>query len=102
MASLPTKIIDKLRELAPEGETVIAVLEVAQSVTGLGGTSAAEALKLLEAALKSLETGSHDPVTHEQILQRVAQLHDDAATEREREDAELAALGGPPPSTGAA
>jgi hypothetical protein len=92
MSSLPTKIIDKLRELAPEGETVIAVLEVAQSVTGLGGNSAAEALKLLEAALRSLETGSHDSVSHAQIMQRVADLHDATSADRAREDAELAAL----------
>jgi hypothetical protein len=92
------KIIDKLRTLAPEGEAVIAVLEVAQSVTGLGGTAAAEGLRLIDAALKSLETGSHDPVTHAQIMQRVADLHDATSADRAREDAELAALNPAPPT----
>ena len=92
-----TKVFDKLRDLAPEGEAVIAVLEVVQSVTKLGGDGAAEGLRLLDAALKALESGSHDAVTHAQILGQVAALHDQSAGDRAREDAELDALAPPPP-----
>lgn len=94
-----TKIFDKLRGMAPEGEAIIAVLEVAQSVTGLGGAGAAEGLRLLDAALRALEAGSHDAVTHEQILAQVAALHDQSAGDRAKEDAELDAMAPPPATT---
>ena len=92
-----TKLFDKLRGLAPEGEAIVAVLEVAQSITGLGGAGAAEGLRLLDAALKALESGTHDAVTHEQILAQVAALHDQSAGDRAKEDAELDAMA--PPAT---
>jgi hypothetical protein len=92
-----TRILDRIRDALPEyGEPIIAVLEIAQAATGLGGTAAAQGLRMLEAALKALEQGSHDPVEHAAILAKVAELHDQTSADRAREDAELAAL--TPPS----
>lgn len=91
-----TKILDRIREALPEyGEPIIAVLEIAQAATGLGGNAAEQGLRMLEAALKALEQGSHDPIAHATILAKVAELHDQTSADRAREDAELAALAPP-------
>lgn len=86
-----TAIEIKLRAISPDLEAVLAVLQVAQSVTGLGGASAATGLKVLDAALKALEANAAGTVTHEVLMQQLAQAHADLAADRAAEDARLVA-----------
>lgn len=96
-----TKYFDKLRGVAPEVEPVLAVLEVMQAVTGVGGPGAAAALKILDSALRSLEAAASGVLTHEDVVAQLRQMGAEVTADRAREDAELAAMG-PPTSTGGA
>jgi hypothetical protein len=89
--SILTTIVSKLRAISPELEDVIAVLQVIQSATTLGGTSASTGLAVVAAALKSLEDHAAGAITHEQLLSQIAQAQQDLAADRQLEDAELEA-----------
>ncbi len=98
-----TAIENKLRAISPDLEAVLSVLQVAQSVTGLGGASAATGLKVLDAALKALEANAAGTLTHEQLVQQLEKAHADLAADRTAEDAEVAAkFPAPTTSTGGA
>lgn len=86
-----TALEAKLRAISPELEAVVSVLQVAQSVTGLGGKSAATGLQVLAAALQALESQAAGAITHQQLLDQLHEAHDTLATNREAEDVELAA-----------
>lgn len=87
-----TAIEDKLRTISPELEDVIAVLQVIQSATKIGGASAATGLAVVEAALKALEGSASGALTHAALLDQLAQAQQDLAADRKAEDAEIAAL----------
>jgi len=95
-----TAIENKLRAISPELEDVLAVLRVVQSATQLGGSSAATALTVLDAALKALEAGASGAITHEQLMQQLTQAHADLAGDRAAEDAALAAKFPAPAASG--
>lgn len=84
-----TAIEHKLRAISPELEAVLSVLQVAQSVTGLGGPAAATGLKILDAALKALESHASGAITHEQLMTELSRAHADMAADRSAEDADL-------------
>lgn len=84
-------LYEELRALSPKIEPVLAVLEVAQAVTGLGGARAAEGLKILETALKSLGDGASGALTHDQVMAQLAAIRLGVAADEAGEDAELAA-----------
>lgn len=87
-----TNITNKLRAISPDLESVITVLEVAQSVTGVGGAGAAEALRMLDAALRTIEAGASGNLTADQVAVQLGQIRASLATDRAQVDAELAAL----------
>jgi ribosomal protein L12E/L44/L45/RPP1/RPP2 len=86
-----TNLEAKLLAISPELEAVIAVLQVAQSVTGLGGPSAAVGIKVLDAALKALEKNASGVLTHDELMAQVTEAHGTLAAARATEDAELTA-----------
>ncbi|HET9893212.1 MAG TPA: hypothetical protein VFQ42_22230 [Mycobacterium sp.] len=86
-----TEYFDKIRALAPEVEPLVAVVEVAQSVTGIGGPGAATALKVLDAALQTLAAGAAGSLTHDQMMAQIAQFHANLRQDQSAEDAALAA-----------
>jgi hypothetical protein len=94
--SILTTVVDKLRAISPELEDVIAVLQVIQSATKLGGASASTGLAVVAAALQSLEDHVAGIITHEQLLSQIAQAQQDLAADRQVEDAELEAKFSPP------
>lgn len=83
-----TAIENWIRQQQPELEAVVSVLQVAQSITGLGGAAAATGLKVFEAAL---EAGASGASTHEQMMAELVKAHEDLAGQRAAEDAEIAA-----------
>ena len=87
-----TNVTNKLRSISPELESVITVLEVAQSVTGVGGAGAAQALRMLEAALKTIEAGAAGNLTADQVAVQLGQIRTSLAADRAAVDAQLAAL----------
>ena len=87
-----TNVTNKLRSISPELESVITVLEVAQSVTGVGGAGAAQALRMLEAALKTIEAGAAGNLTADQVAVQLGQIRTNLAADRAAVDAQLGAL----------
>jgi hypothetical protein len=87
-----TAIEVKLRRISPELEAVVSVLQVAQSVTGLGGDAARTGLRVLDAALKALEANAAGFTTHEELMREMAQAHADLAADRAAEDAAVDAM----------
>lgn len=87
-----TNVTNKLRSISPDLESVITVLEVAQSVTGVGGAGAAEALRMLDAALRTIEAGAAGNLTADQVAVQLGQIRASLASDRASVDAELAAL----------
>lgn len=92
-----TAIETKLRGISPELEAVVSVLQVAQSVTGLGGAAAESGLKILDSALKALEAGASGALTHEQMMAEIQAQHAALASSRAAEDSMLGAAGGAVP-----
>lgn len=86
-----TRYFDKLRGLTPEADVALEVLAVAQSVTGIGGASAATAIKVLKAAFDALGEHEAGHLTHEQLLAGLAKSHEALALARAGEDAALEA-----------
>lgn len=94
----------RLAHLAPEIDPILTVLEVAQSVTGVGGPGAATALKVIETALSTLAQQTSGALTHDELVQRLADLKADAVAQihaiEAGQDAALdARFPAPPPST---
>jgi len=67
-------LFDDLRSISPKVEPLIAVVEVALSVTGLGGAAAVEAVTILESALKAFEAGASGTLTADQVLAEMAKI----------------------------
>jgi hypothetical protein len=86
-----TKFFDKLRGLAPEADIALEILAVAQSITGVGGPSAATGIKVLRSAFAALDSHAAGHLTHEELMQHLVQAHEQLASIRAIEDAELAA-----------
>jgi hypothetical protein len=84
-----TELEAKLLKISPEMEAIVSVLQVAQSVTGLGGSGAAVGLKILDAALKALEKNASGVVTHAELMTQLDQAHADLKADRAAEDAEI-------------
>lgn len=85
-----TAIIDKLRSISPELEDVVAVLQVVQSATKIGGAAATTGLAVVASALDALEHSAAGHITHEQLMQQLQQSHEDLRADRAAEDARLA------------
>lgn len=85
----------KLSHLAPEIDPILTVLEVALSVTGIGGPGAVSALKILQTALDTLAQASLGTLTHDQLVQQLADLKAEASAQiaaiEDLQDAALAA-----------
>lgn len=86
-----TALEAKLLALAPELEAIVSVLQVAQTVTGMGGSGAAVGLKILDAALKALEANAQGVVTHADLMGQLHQAGAELAGARAGEDADLEA-----------
>jgi hypothetical protein len=86
-----TTIEAKLLKISPELEAVMAVLQVAQTVTGMGGSGAAVGLKILDSALKALEANAQGLVTHADLMGQLHQAATDLAAARAGEDDDLSA-----------
>jgi len=86
-----TALEGRLLKISPELKDVIAVLEVIQAATKIGGSGAAVALKIAESALDALEKNASGVVTDADLADQVTQAHADLAAARAGEDAELAA-----------
>lgn len=86
-----TTLEAKLLKISPELEAVVAVLQVAQSATGMGGSGAAVGLKILDAALKALDANAQGLVTHADLMGQLHQASADLAAARAGEDADLEA-----------
>lgn len=68
-------LADTLRaDLTKYVDPVVRVLEIAQSLTGIGGAGAATALKTIEAMIKTLETGVASQLTAKDILAELDKL----------------------------
>lgn len=89
--SILTEYFDDLRAITPKAEPLVAVLEVAQAATGIGGPGAAAALKVIEAALQALGASVSGSMTHEQFQAQIAGLHSALGADQAEEDAALAA-----------
>lgn len=91
----------KLSHLAPEIDPILTVLEVALSVTGIGGPGAVNALKVIQAALDTLAQASLGTLTHDQLVQQLADLKAEASAQivaiESAQDATLAAKFPDPP-----
>lgn len=96
--SILTTLVDKLRSISPELEDVIAVLQVIQSATKLGGASASTGLAVVAAALRALEDKTAGRLTHQDFLDQIAQAQQDLAADRATEDAALDARFPTPPT----
>ena len=96
--SLLTTLEDKLRAISPELEDVIAVLMVIQQATKLGGASASTGLAVVAAAIKALEQQAAGALTHQDLLDHLAQAQSDLFADRAAEDAEVEAKFPTPPT----
>src|SRR5690242_13725964 len=90
--SILTNLETKLLSISPELEDVVAGLQVVQSATQLGGSSASTGLAIIAAVLKSLDAKVAGALTHTDFLAQIAQAAADLKADRTAEDAELAAL----------
>jgi len=72
-------------------EPAFAVVQVAQAITGVGGPSAAEAIKVLDAAVKAFEAGLDGTVTVDQVVAELAALRTGLVSADLSADAALAA-----------
>lgn len=90
-----TTLEKKLLDISPDLEAVVSVLQVAQSVTGLGGTAAATGLKVLDGALKALMANAGGELTHEQMMAEIQKAHETLRAERIGDDLALAAKAAP-------
>lgn len=86
-----TEYFDDIRAITAKAEPLVAVLEVAQAATGIGGAGAAAALKVIEAALRVLAESVSGAMTHEQFQSQIAGLHAALASDEASEDAALQA-----------
>ncbi len=86
-----TAITERLRSISPDLEDVVAVLQVIQAATKLGGPVAATALAVIDAALRGLESSASGAITHEDLMMQLGKAHEDLQVDRATEDAELAA-----------
>lgn len=86
-----SNILDRVRELSPEGEVVVQILEVVQAATQLGGPTAQAALQALGAFLVSLQEPAAGSLTPAQILSDLSKLRTGLPAVDAAEDAALAA-----------
>lgn len=87
-----TATVEKLRSISSRLEDVVAVLQVVESATGIGGSAAATGLAIVRSALHALEESSSGAMTHEELMMQLDQAHALLAAARADEDAELDAL----------
>ena len=69
----------KLSHLAPEIDPVLTFLEVA--LAAVGGSSAATAVKIIQAGLDSLAAQTTGTLTHDQLVQVLADLKAEASAQ---------------------
>lgn len=63
-----------IRRIANLIEPAFAIVELAQSITGLGGPRATEALRALDAAVKAFGAAADGKLTKDQVLDELARL----------------------------
>lgn len=69
----------KLSHLAPEIDPVLTFLEVA--LAAIGGTSAAAAVQVIKTALDSLAAQAGGTLTHDELVQKLADLKAEAVAQ---------------------
>lgn len=87
-------VIDDMRKGATMLEAALQVIAIAQSVTGMGGLAATEAIKVISAAVKSfVDNGAGGTLTSDEVLAELARLRSGFAADDAAADAALAARG---------
>lgn len=90
MSALDTILTD-VAKVARIIEPILAFVAVAQSATGVGGHSAETVLKVIDAAIKSLESAASGAITHDQAMAELARLKAGLVGNDAAADAALAA-----------
>jgi len=82
--------IDQIRSVLRDIDPVLAVLAVAQKITGIGGPPAADGIALLAAAIKAWEDGSSGVMTPSEAAAAIDAMLASESTLDATEDAKLA------------